>query len=219
MALASRNCGLERCCNSRWRRIPATDWSNAGRARESSTGDGRARSLFGIATTTSTKTLALRPVVAVFAAETRGGAERSRGSLLFPRPMATTATPREKSRSSSRIAAKRDENETENNSSSKPQRGGLLSRWSQLTAREKSVVTTFIALAVLFGPRLLLLSLVSLEAAATGALLAAERALGAAFLTSFAWLAGLAALLLAGLLVYFLILEEERLEDSSSDEE
>lgn len=96
---------------------------------------------------------------------------------------------------------------------------GLLSRWAQLTAREKSVVVAFVAIAVLFGPRLLLLSLVSLEAAATGALLAAERALGAAFLTSFSVLAAVAVLLLAGLFVYFLILEEERLEDSSSDEE
>lgn len=75
------------------------------------------------------------------------------------------------------------------------------------------MLAIFVALVILFGPRLLLLSLVSLEAAATGALLAAERALGAAFLTSFSWLAGVAALILAGLFVYFLVLEEERLED------
>ena len=119
------------------------------------------------------------------------------------------------SSSSSRIAANRGDQEEEE----KKRGGGLLSRWAQLTAREKSVVAAFVALAILFGPRLLLLSLVSLEAAATGALLAAERALGAAFLTSFSALAGVAVLLLAGLFVYFLILEEERLEDSSSDEE
>ena len=172
-----------------------------------------------------------RPVTTA-AAGSSSSSSTIAGRLSSPRglhfPSVTAATSlREKrskrssssSSSSSRIAAKRGDDEQE---STKRGNGlGLLSRWAQLTAREKSVVVTFLALAVLFGPRLLLLSLVSLEAAATGALLAAERALGAAFLTSFVWLAGVAALLLAGLFVYFLILEEERLEDSSSssDEE
>lgn len=171
-----------------------------------------------------------RPTVAFVAAAAatpgRGDGPLSSASGPLPSLKTTktkTAETREKGSSNDRVVAVaatggNDENEN------KPRGGGgggLLSRWSQLTAREKSVVVTFVALAILFGPRLLLLSLVSLEAAATGALLAAERALGAAFLTSFVWLAGVAALLLAGLFVYFLILEEERLEDSSSssDEE
>ena len=170
-----------------------------------------------------------RPVTTAAAgssSSTIAGRLSSPRGLHFPSVTAATSLREKRSKrssssssSSSRIAAKRGDDEQE---STKRGNGlGLLSRWAQLTAREKSVVVTFLALAVLFGPRLLLLSLVSLEAAATGALLAAERALGAAFLTSFVWLAGVAALLLAGLFVYFLILEEERLEDSSSssDEE
>lgn len=97
--------------------------------------------------------------------------------------------------------------------------GGLLARWAAFSSREKFVVVAFFALAALFGPRLLLLSLVSLEAAGVNFLLAAERALGSAFLTSFTFLAGVAALILAGLFVYFLVLEEERLEEGEGEEE
>lgn len=162
-----------------------------------------------------------RPVAAVATCRA-GGSSGSAGRLSsrgLPLPTLTASSPPEKSISSSRVAAKRgggdgDEKEKQGGGGGG---AGLLSRWAQLTAREKSVVVAFVALAVLFGPRLLLLSLVSLEAAATGALLAAERALGAAFLTSFTWLAAVAALILAGLLVYFLVLEEERLEDSDDE--
>jgi len=161
-----------------------------------------------------------RPFAAVATCRA-GGSSGSAGRLSsrgLPLPTLTASSPPEKSISSSRVAAKRgggdgDEKEKQGGGGGV----GLLSRWAQLTAREKSVVVAFVALAVLFWPRLLLLSLVSLEAAATGALLAAERALGAAFLTSFTWLAAVAALILAGLLVYFLVLEEERLEDSDDE--
>lgn len=160
-----------------------------------------------------------RPVAAVAtcrAGGSSGGAGRlsSRG---LPLPTLTASSPPEKSISNSRVAAKRGGGDGDEKEKQGGGGAGLLSRWAQLTAREKSVVAAFAALAVLFGPRLLLLSLVSLEAAATGALLAAERALGAAFLTSFTWLAAVAALILAGLLVYFLVLEEERLEDSDDE--
>ena len=158
-----------------------------------------------------------RPVTARAGSSSSAGRLLSSRGPLFPSLAATSlrkkSSSRSSSRSNNRIAAKRGDKDEEN-----PKRSGSpLSRWAQLTAREKAVIATFFALAILFGPRLLVLSLVSLEAAATGALLAAERALGAAFLTSFVWLAGAAALLLAGLLVYFLILEEERLEDSDEE--
>ena len=158
-----------------------------------------------------------RPVTARAGSSSSAGRLLSSRGPLFPSLAATSlrkkSSSRSSSRSNNRIAAKRGDKDEEN-----PKRSGSpLNRWAQLTAREKAVIATFFALAILFGPRLLVLSLVSLEAAATGALLAAERALGAAFLTSFVWLAGAAALLLAGLLVYFLILEEERLEDSDEE--
>ena len=92
-------------------------------------------------------------------------------------------------------------------------------RWASLTPREKAVVAALLAGGLLFGPRLLVLGAVAAERAALGAALAVEAALGAAFLASFTTLAAVALFLLAGGLVYFLALEEERLDGGDGDEE
>ena len=88
----------------------------------------------------------------------------------------------------------------------------LLARWSVLTGREKAVVSALAAGAIVFGPRLLVLGFVAAERTLLGVALGAERALGDAFLTSFTWLAAAAGFLLAGGVIYFLFLEDERLE-------
>ena len=88
----------------------------------------------------------------------------------------------------------------------------LLARWSVLTGREKAVVSALAAGALVFGPRLLVLGFVAAERALLGVALGTERALGAAFLTSFTWLTAAAGFLLAGGLIYIFVLEDERLE-------
>lgn len=217
LALAWRNRGLP-APRLRWQEMRSVDARASPGAMRRRRGSSFEEARFALQSR-----LRPRPRPVVTAVGRGEGSSNSAGRPSSSRgPLAATTPLREKksntssrhSSSNSRIAARRGDDEQE-----VAKRGGLLSRWAQLTAREKSVVAAFVALAVIFGPRLLLLSLVSLEAAATGALLAAERALGAAFLTSFSVLAAVAVLLLAGLFVYFLILEEERLEDSSSSDE